>query len=85
MWVSYIFGMQWKHAGQMYYDELPAESKAAAAAYFIDHMRDDVILVRVELVGPDEGGVREYACPPDQPSPFKPLMAWRSSDRDENV
>ena len=48
----------------MYYDELPAASKEEAAEYFIDHMRDDVALVRVELVGPDEPGVREYAHSP---------------------
>ena len=44
----------------MYYDELPADSKDQAAEYFIDHKRDDVTLLRVELVGPNEGGVR--AC-----------------------
>lgn len=44
----------------MYYDELPAGSKEAAAEYFIDHKRDDVDLVRVEFIGPDDSGVREY-------------------------
>src|SRR5256885_14320734 len=61
MWRNYIFGMQWKHQRKMYYDELSAESQEQAAGYFIDHCRDDVSLVRVELVGPDDSGVREYA------------------------
>jgi hypothetical protein len=83
MWQSYIFGMHWKHDGKMYYDELPAESKDEAAEYFIDHMRDDVSLVRVELVGPNEGGVREFAHSPD--SPFSPLKARRRLDKDEDA
>jgi hypothetical protein len=85
MWQSYIFGMHWKHEGQMYYDELPAESKAAAAEYFIDHKRDDVSLIRVEFVGPNEGGVREYSHRPDSPSPFRPLVARRRLDKDDNA
>ncbi|HTY87073.1 MAG TPA: hypothetical protein VMB80_06380 [Candidatus Acidoferrum sp.] len=83
MWQSYIFGMHWKHDGKMYYDELPAESKEAAAEYFIDHMRDDVMLVCVELVGPNEGGVREPARSPV--SPFDPLKARRRTDKDEDA
>ena len=83
MWQSYIFGMHWKHDGKMYYDELPAESKEEAAGYFIDHKRDDVAWVRVELVGPNEGGVREFAVSPDRP--FSPLMARRRLDKDEDV
>ena len=71
------------HDGKMYYDELPAESEEEAAAYFIDHMRDDVSLVRVELVGPNEGGVREPAHSPY--SPFDPLKARRRTDRDEDA
>ncbi len=67
----------------MYYDELPATSKEEAAEYFIDHMRDDVALVRIELVGPDEPGVREYAHSPD--SPFSPLKARRRLDKDEDA
>ena len=67
----------------MYYDELPATSKEEAADYFIDHMRDDVALVRVELVGPDEPGVREYAHSPL--SPFSPLKARRRLDKDEDA
>ncbi len=83
MWQSYIFGMHWKHAGHMYYDELSAGSMEEAADYFIDHKRDDVSLVRVELVGPDEPGLREYARLPV--APFSPLMARRRMDRDEDV
>jgi hypothetical protein len=83
MWQSYIFGIHWKHGGKMYYDELPAESMEEAADYFIDHKRDDVALVRVELVGPDEPGVREYAKSPF--SPFDPLMARRRLDKDEDA
>ena len=67
----------------MYYDELPAESMEEAADYFIDHKRDDVALVRVELIGPDEPGVRENANSPL--SPFDPLMARRRVDRDEDA
>ena len=67
----------------MYYDELPAASKEEAVEYFIDHMRDDVALVRVELVGPDEPGVREYAHSPA--SPFSPLKARRRLDKDEDA
>ncbi len=75
--------MHWKHDGKMYYDELPADSKDEAAEYFIDHKRDDVSLVRVELVGPNEGGVREPSHSPYQP--FAPLMARRKLDEDEDV
>ena len=67
----------------MYYDELTAASQEEAAGYFIDHMRDDVSLVRVELVGPDEPGTREYAHSPV--SPFRPLMARRRLDKDEDA
>src|SRR5947207_10528311 len=81
MWQTFIFGMHWRHGGKMYYDELPAGSKEEAAEYFIDHMRDDIALVRVELVGPDEPGVREYAHSPV--SPFSPLKARRRLDRSE--
>lgn len=79
----FIFGMHWKHDSKMYYDELPADSKEAAAEYFIDHMRDDVSLIRVELVGPNEGGVRELAHSPYRP--FDPLMARRRPDKDEDA
>lgn len=67
----------------MYYDELTAASQEEAAGYFIDHMRDDVSLVRVELVGPDEPGIREYAHSPV--SPFSPLRARRRLDKDEDA
>jgi hypothetical protein len=46
-------------------------------------MRDDVALVRVELVGPDQPGVREYAHSPV--SPFSPLKARRRLDKDEDA
>ena len=75
--------MHWKHDGRMYYDEIPAESKEEAAEYFIDHKRDDVTLVRVELVGPNQGGVRELAHSPL--SPFDPLRARRRTDMDEDA
>lgn len=83
MWQSSIFGMHWKHDGKMYYDEIPAESKEDAAEYFIDNQRDDVQLVRVVYVGPNEGGVRETTGSPD--SPFRPLMARRRWDREEDA
>jgi len=67
----------------MYYDELPATSKEEAAEYFIDHKRDDVALVRVELVGPDDNGTRENAHSPVLP--FSPLMARRRLDKDEDA
>ena len=79
----FIFGVHWKHDGKMYYDELPADSKEAAAEFFIDHKRDDVSLVKVELVGPNDGGVRELVVSPD--SPFSPLMARRRLDKDEDA
>lgn len=83
MWQNYIFGMHWKHRDKMYYDELSAGSQDEAAGYFIDHMRDDVSLERVELVGPDDGGVREIAKSPV--SPFAPLRARRRMDAEEDA
>jgi hypothetical protein len=83
MWQTFIFGMHWKHGGKMYYDELSAGSKDEAADYFNDHKRTDVTLVRVEVAGPDDGGVREFARSPD--SPFSPLKARRRLDRDEDA
>jgi hypothetical protein len=83
MWQTLIFGVHWMHEGKIYYDELPADSKEEAAEYFIDHKRDDVTLVRVELVGPDDSGVREYAHSPL--SPFSPLKARRRLDKDEDA
>lgn len=67
----------------MYYDEVAAESKEAAIEYFIDHKRDDITLVRVEFIGPNEGGGQEPAFSPILP--FDPLMARRRMDRDENA
>ena len=75
--------MHWRHGGKMYYDELSAGSRKEAAEYFIDHKRDDVSLVRVELVGPDDNGVREAVQSPL--SPFDPLMARRRLDNDEDA
>jgi len=67
----------------MYYDELPAGSKEEAANYFNEHKRSDVILVRVELVGPDDPGLRENVDLPV--SPFSPLKARRRLDKDEDA
>ena len=83
MWQTYIWGVHWKHGERMYYDELSASSMQEAADYFIDHKRDDVALVRVECVGPDEPGTREYARSPL--SPFSPLKARRRLDADEDA
>jgi hypothetical protein len=82
-WQTFIFGMHWRHGGKLYYDELSAGSREEAAEYFIDHKRDDVSLVRVELVGPDDNGVREAVQSPL--SPFDPLMARRRLDNDEDA
>jgi hypothetical protein len=83
MWQSFIYGMHWRHDGKMYYDEVSAESKDSAVEYFNDHKRDDVTLVRVEFIGPNEGGVRQPTGSPVMP--FLPLMARRQLDQDENV
>jgi len=83
MWQTFIFGMHWRHGSKMYYDELPAGSKDEAAGYFNNHKRSDVTLVRVEMVGPDDSGVREFDLSPD--SPFSPLMARRRLDKDEDA
>lgn len=79
----FIFGVHWKHDGKMYYDEIPADSQTDAVDYFIDHKRDDISLIRVELVGPNEGGVRELVQSPV--SPFSPLIARRKLDVDEDA
>ncbi len=83
MWQTFVFGMHWRHGGQMYYDELSAASQDEAAEYFVDHKRDDVDLIRVELVRPDDGGVREPAHSPV--TPFSPLKARRRMDKDEDA
>ena len=67
----------------MYYDELTASSKEEAAEYFMNHKRDDVELVRVELIGPDDSGARESAHSPVLP--FSPLRARRRLDKDEDA
>jgi hypothetical protein len=68
----------------MYYDEVPAVSMVEATDYFIDNKRDDVTLVRVEEVGPDdESAVRDPAFSPVKP--FSPLVARRRLDKDEDA
>ncbi len=83
MWEAYKFGMHWKHGAKMYYDEVIATSMVEAADYFNDNKRDDVALVRVEVVGPDDSAVREPAFSPVQP--FSPLVARRRTDKDEDA
>jgi hypothetical protein len=83
MWQSFIYGVYWRHDDRMYYDEVHADSKEEAVEYFIEHKRDDVTLVRVELAGPNDGSVRQPAGLPILP--FDPLMARRRLDRDENA
>lgn len=83
MWQNYLFGIHWRHGDERYYDELCAESEEDAIAYFNDQKRDDVALIKVVLIGPDDGGVREKALPPD--SPFDPLAARRRGDKDDNA
>ena len=79
-----IFRVHWRHkTNRVYFDELSAASKAEAVDYFNDNKRSDVSLVRVELIGDDGGGVREFAHSPD--SPFDPLMARRKLDKDEDA
>lgn len=77
------FHVHWKLNGKLYVDELSAASKIDCVDYFYDNKRPDVSLVRVELVGPDEGGARELAHSPN--SPFSPLMARRRLDIDEDA
>jgi hypothetical protein len=77
------FHVHWKHKDKLYVDELSAASKVECVDYFNDNKRPDVSLVRVELVGPDEGGERELAHSPN--SPFSPLMARRRLDIDEDA
>jgi hypothetical protein len=83
MWQTFIFGVYWSHEGKRYYDELSADSKEEAAEYFNNHKRDDVTLLRVVLIGPDDGGLREYAHSPVLP--FSPLKARRRTDKDEDI
>ena len=67
----------------MYVDEYAAASTVEAVDYFNDHKRPHVSLVRVELVGPDQGGAREAAHSPVLP--FGPLIARRQLDIDDNA
>jgi hypothetical protein len=83
MWQTFIFGMHWKHQGEMYYDEITAGSKEEALEYFNSHKRDDIFLVRIELIGPDDSGVRESASAPIPP--IGPLKARRRMDKDEDA
>jgi len=83
MWQTYIFGVHWRHEGSMYYDELSAASKSEAADYFNSHKRDDVDLVRVVLIGPDENGLRARTGSPLMP--LAPLMARPRMDRDADA
>lgn len=75
--------MHWRHNNKLYVDELSGASVTEVVDYFNDNRRSDVSLVRVELIGPDEGGVREFAHSPN--SPFSPLMARRRLDKDEDA
>ena len=79
----FMFHVHWKHKDKLYVDEFSAASKIEAVDYFNDNKRSDVSLVRVELVGPDQGGVREFAHSPN--SPFSPLTARRRLDIDEDA
>lgn len=83
MWQTFIFGMHWKHSGKMYYDEVSAGSEVEAADYFNDHKRTDVALIRVELIGPDDCGTREFAHAPV--GPFAPLKAQRRLDAEKDA
>ncbi|MDR3459889.1 MAG: hypothetical protein P4N60_20870 [Verrucomicrobiae bacterium] len=83
MQALFKYHVHWRHQDKLYVDEYSAASAVAAVDYFNDHKRSDVFLVRVELVGPDEGGLREFARSPD--SPFGPLMARRRLDQDEDA
>ena len=77
------FRMHWMHKSKVYIDELSAGSTTEAVDYFNDNKRSDVSLARVESIGPDENGVREFAHSPD--SPFSPLMARRKLGKDEDA
>jgi len=79
----FLYHVHWQHQDKLYVDEFSAGSLVEAVDYFNDHKRPDVTLVRVELVGPDQGGLREFAHSPD--SPFRPLMARRRLDQDEDA
>jgi hypothetical protein len=77
------FYVHWKHQNKMYVDEICAAPQIEAEKYFNDNKRDDVTLVRVEFIGPDDGGVREFSGSPY--TPFSPLIARRRLDIDEDA
>ena len=83
MWKSFIYGVDWKHDGKMYYDEVAADSRDQAVDYFLYHKRDDVTLVRITLIGPNQGGVREPIGSPILP--FAPLQARRDAATGDNA
>jgi hypothetical protein len=83
MWQTFLFGMHRMHGGKMYYDELVAETKEEAAEYFNEHKRDDVKLMRVDLIGPDECGLRE--CAGYAARAISLLKARRRTDKDEDA
>src|SRR5215475_10226165 len=56
---SFIFGIHWSHAGNMYYDELSADEKDEVVNYFNQHKRLDVTLVEAELIGPEDMPVEQ--------------------------
>jgi hypothetical protein len=61
---TYIFGMHWRHRRAVFYDEVSATSTEDARDYFNQHKRDDVALIRVELIGPAGPGARKPALSP---------------------
>jgi len=79
----FIYGMHWRHDGKLYDDEVPAESKDEAIAYFVELHRGDIVLVRVELVGPNDGSVQDVIVPPT--SPFGALSARSRLDTDADA
>lgn len=83
MWQTYLFRVHWRHEGTLYFNELPGGSEVEVTDYFNDNKRDDVTLEQIELIGPDDNAVREFARSPD--SPFGPLVARRRLDRDEDA
>lgn len=80
---TFKYHVHWKHDNKLYLDELSGTSVTEVVDYFNDNRQSDVLLVRVELIGPDEGGVREFAHSPN--SPFSPLMARRRLDKEEDA
>jgi len=58
---SYTFGIHWMHRRALFYDELSAASTEEARDYFNRHKRDDVALIRVDMLNP--GGLYERGAP----------------------